>query len=312
MNTPQFLTYEQQVDKLINDKGLLVCDRNFAIEHLRRKSYFALIDGYKYPLRNQATNKYKPGTTFDDIVFLYNFDAQLRQLFSEALYIVERALRSAVSYTFCENNGAAQEAYLNPKNFSHAKKDTNNVAKLIKIMSGLALKNSDYSYIVYQRKTHGCVPLWVTINAMTFGQVSKMYSYLEPSLQVSVAKQFAHVNEKELEQHVKFLVLYRNCCAHGERLFSHKSHTDIPDTKLHEKLNIPKKGSQYLYGKRDLFAVVISLRYLLPSDEFLHFKKKLIRLLAEYKKKCGLHTLIDVLKLMGFPENWANLTRFKL
>ena len=44
-----FLTYDQQVDKLVNEKGLAVPDRGYAIETLKRTSYFALVSGYKQP-----------------------------------------------------------------------------------------------------------------------------------------------------------------------------------------------------------------------------------------------------------------------
>ena len=52
----QFLTYEQQIDKLVNEKNLVVNDREAAISALRDIGYFALINGYKWPPRRpQAT-----------------------------------------------------------------------------------------------------------------------------------------------------------------------------------------------------------------------------------------------------------------
>ena len=58
----------------------------------------------------------------------------------------------------------------------------------------------------------------------------------------------------------------------GERLLTYRAHSVIPDTTLHRKLDIGKKGNQYAQGKNDLFAVVIALRHLLPKDRFLAFK----------------------------------------
>ena len=52
------------------------------------------------------------------------------------------------------------------------------IDKLIRMLDGLALTNTDYDYIVHQRNVYQNVPLWVLINAMTFGQISKMYSFL--------------------------------------------------------------------------------------------------------------------------------------
>lgn len=73
--------------------------------------------------------------------------------------------------------------------------------------------------------------------------------------------------------YLKVLTLYRNVCAHNERLFSFHTYIDIPDTLIHKRLNIPKNGSKYICGKNDLFCVVIAFRYLLPQPDFLMFKK---------------------------------------
>ena len=72
---------------------------------------------------------------------------------------------------------------------------------------------------------------------------------------------------------LKVLTLYRNVCAHNERLFSYHTYIDIPDTLIHKKLDIPKNTSKYIFGKNDLFCVVIAFRYLLPQTDFLIFKK---------------------------------------
>ena len=133
-------------------------------------------------------------------------------------------------------------------------------------MEGIAVRNDEYPYIVHYRSKRGNVPLWATMNAMTFGRTSKMYAYLKHPMRADVAKRYEHVNEKELGQHLKVPVLYRNCCAHGERLFSHKVYSDVPDIPLHAKLGISKNDNQCTMGKRDLFGVVVSLCYLLPPD----------------------------------------------
>ena len=59
------------------------------------------------------------------------------------------------------------------------------------------------------------------------------------------------MNERELEQYLKVLVLYRDVCAYNERLFSHKVYSEIPNTVLHQKLGIAQTGTQYVYGKKD-------------------------------------------------------------
>lgn len=45
-----FITYTAQVEKLKNEKDLVITDDDFAVESLQNISYYALIGGYKHPL----------------------------------------------------------------------------------------------------------------------------------------------------------------------------------------------------------------------------------------------------------------------
>ena len=77
-------------------------------------------------------------------------------------------------------------------------------------------------------------------------------------MKTKISRHFDYVSEKELIQYMKVLTLYRNVCAHNERLFSYKSRFDIPDTILHRKMKLPQNGNKYKCGKNDLFSVVIA------------------------------------------------------
>lgn len=85
----------------------------------------------------------------------------------------------------------------------------------------------------------------------------------------------------------------------------------IPDTVLHVKLSIPKKKNLYIYGKNDLFAVVISLRYLIRDDEFKTFKKTLSLLIKQVLTSCPHLTEAQLLNEMGFPAKWDKIMRYK-
>ena len=307
-----FLTYEEQLHKLKHEKHLLIPDEPFALEKLREVGYFTLIGGYKEPFRDPMTRVYLPGVSFEDIYALYEFDARLRELFFRELCRIEKMMRSMVSYAFCEQFGESQEAYLNPEHYNLTDRTRQTIQKLIQILGRLAQSNTEHEFIAYQRRVHHNVPLWVLLNAVTFGQLSKMYSVLPFRVRSQVSRNFAHANERSLGQYLKVLVLYRNACAHNERLFSHKVYSEIPDTPLHEKLGILRDGTQYTLGKRDLFAVVIAFCYLLPRDSFLAFKRLLKRLLSSYNKEDAAVDRDKLMSFMGFPKNWESITRYRL
>ena len=111
-------------------------------------------------------------------------------------------------------------------------------------------------------------------------------------------------------KYLKVLTLYRNVCAHNERLFSYRTYIDIPDTLLHKKMNISKNGSKYIYGKNDLFSIVIAFRYLLSKTDFIQFKKQLLHIFSKYEKQNSNLKLNVLFEYMGFPTNWQEITKF--
>lgn len=307
-----FLTYEKQLDNLIEKKNLIINDKEFARAKLKDVCYYSLIDGYKNLFYNPMTRQYEMGTTFEDIVGLYEFDKRLRTLIFQKICSVEQKIRSLISYHFCESYSENQNDYLNPNNYNNIKANRYGIQKLIKILSNEANSSTEHAYVVHQRNTYGNVPLWVILNTLTLGQTSKMYSFFTTSIQSKISTNFKKVSEKELAQYLKLLTHFRNICAHNERLFLFKSRYEIPDTDLHRKLSIPKKGDHYVYGKSDMFAVLIALRYLLSREEFWELKKELSKLIIAFRKRSSEEKTDKLLRAMGMPTNWTSITRYKL
>lgn len=77
-------------------------------------------------------------------------------------------------------------------------------------------------------------------------------------------------------------------------------------------MGIPKKGTQYLYGKHDMFALLIAFRYLLDKEEFKMLKKELTKLFNTFSTTTSATQKNKLLQTMHFPSNWANITRYKL
>ena len=75
MQTPKkFSSFSDQVSWISDEKGIKIKDREYAEEMLRQIGYFPLMGGIS------NTKKYKVGTSFEEIVSLYKFDAELREL----------------------------------------------------------------------------------------------------------------------------------------------------------------------------------------------------------------------------------------
>lgn len=308
-----YLDYKQQIEKLVNEKGLIISDKAYAREMLVNVGYFSLIGGYKNLFINPMTRKYDIPTTLEDVVALYQFDESLRQLTFGYLVKVEQKIRQLISDSFCSTYGESQSCYLSTANYTSDLSKAADVNKLIGILKYHANVNMDKMYLVHQRNTYGNVPLWVVTKILTFGQLSKFYSLMLPKQQSAISKEYYHVSEKNLGKYLNDITLFRNVCAHNERLFSFRLiKVEFPDTPIHNKMNLPKKGNQYLVGKKDYFGLVIALRYMLLPQEFRTFKKELKKLITSYCRNSQRLSKQNLLRQMGMPANWEIITRYKL
>ncbi len=306
-----FLTYEQQIAHL-SSKHMIINNPQFAKQMLMEIGYFSLIVAYKHSFKNPTTKNYRDDVTFEDVVMLYRFDEELRHAFLKPLLAFERTLKTQLAYVFCDRYGDSQNEYLNHANYDYVPKKQRSIDKLInQFLQPLALVSKDYPYINHHRDTHGNVPLWVLINALTFGNASRMFENLPQSLQSAICKNYV-LRPHEMASILSVITKFRNTCAHGERLFELKTKDAIPDLSLHNKLQIRKKGTEYMYGKRDLFSLVIALRYLLSKESYSQLIRKISELIATFTAACEIIDQSDLLRRMGFPSNWKMITRYKL
>lgn len=151
-----FLTYEQQLIKLRDEKHLVINDESAACCKLRQISYYSLVSGYKHLFRVPAQKIYKDGTTFEEIVSLYEFDESLRELFLRYLLHIERHIRSLLSYYFTEKYGESQTAYLTKTNYNYVRKHQQGIDRLVNELQKLT-QTTQHSYIAYQRNAGGFV-----------------------------------------------------------------------------------------------------------------------------------------------------------
>lgn len=308
-----FLTYQQQIQKLKSQKHLIIADEEFAEQKLKEIGYFSLIGGYKTLFIDPMTRLYHGDTAFEDICALYDFDRDLRELTFRYLIEIEQKIRQLISYSFCSYFGEQQSFYLSPKSYNPSPKIASDVSKLIQQLNHIANVDVSKAYLIHYRRVYHNVPLWVATKALTFGQLSKFYSFLIFGQQSVISMEYEHLTEKNLERYLSCLTIFRNACAHNEKLFNLRlQQRDFPDTILHKKLGIAQKGTQYLQGKKDYFGLVIAFRYLLPRTVFCEFKRGLIRLIQSYTKKSSRISESTLFQEMGMPLNWINITKYRI
>ena len=83
--------------RLLQSRGLTVADTAKAERYLEFIGYYRL-SAYMYPLLQmpKEQHRYKPNTTFDQVMMLYRFDKKLRLLIFNEIEKIEVAVRSAI------------------------------------------------------------------------------------------------------------------------------------------------------------------------------------------------------------------------
>ncbi len=115
MPNKPFRTHNQQL-KILRKRGMDVPTNGQPKRILERENYCNLIDGYKDLFANPGmTESYKPGTQFQEIVALYNFDFELRHALLKPILKIETHVKSRIAYRFSQQYG--HDNYLKLVNF---------------------------------------------------------------------------------------------------------------------------------------------------------------------------------------------------
>ena len=145
----------------------------------------------------------------------------------------------------------------------------------------IANKDISHEYLAYYRRAYKNVPLWVAVNAMTFGQISKMLTALRDNEKARIAKRFGVGNPKELRR-------LSACSPLQERLRAWRA-VSSPTGATSRSLIRPctpssasRRSGRITLAARWMSSAVIALRYLLRDDEFKAFKAKLAKCVNGY------------------------------
>ena len=90
-------------------------------------------------------------------------------------------------------------------------------------------------------------------------------------------------------------------------MFEHRTQKVIPDNVYHSSLNIPVVNGEYIYGKGDLFSVVLIFKHLLSKDDFRLFMNEISYEIDILAGKINSIPIDLVLNRMGFPLNYKVL-----
>ncbi len=241
------ITIDEQIKNLL-DLGLVIDDRDYASKILSKISYYRLVKAYSLTLKEN--NRYKKGATFENIVDLYQFNAELRAIVFVLIEAIEISLRANISNFFSLRYG----------NFGF--RDINNFGKklkqkrvLIEIEREIA-RNSRSPFIKNFKKNYknGDIPLYAAIEVTSFGVLSKFFKNMKNEDKNEIAKYYG-VAYFYFESFIENFSHIRNICAHYGRLYN---------IKIAKSPKLYNEYKKYNISNNTLFASILSLK--LVSD----------------------------------------------
>ena len=302
----EFKTIDQQID-IFKKKGLIIDDELAAKDILLKENYF-FINGYRHIFMNSPTDRtFISGTTFSEMYALFKFDRYSRNIFFKNLLIIENRLKSVISYQLSKKYGYKEKDYLNSKNFTQNPEKKRRVKDVIeKMKRQIRINTGRHNATMHYLKNYGYIPLWILVKVLSFGMVCELYSIMTDEDKLEVSSVF-NLTVENLESFLPILSNYRNLCAHEDIVFDHKTERVIPDTEYHKKLNIFKMDDEYIYGKDDVFAVIIIFKMMLEDSEFRLMLKEFEYELEKLDGKVDSIPIEKILDTMGVPKNFMGL-----
>lgn len=201
----------------LRTKGLVIARPTVAARKIDTIGYERL--RIYFLSRRQMTvpgRPFNPGTTYKDILRLYECDMLLRDACFAAIGQFELLLRNAISETLSQTYGS--HPYFN----LHAFRDAKANLEALNTFAGVYQRSKD-TRAKHYRETYGepvMPPIWTMKEFLTFGAASRILKDLSGPIRTGVGSQFGVPKDTIFTNWVECLADLRNICAHHDRLFN--------------------------------------------------------------------------------------------
>ena len=287
----QPLSIADQIANLMKN-GLIIVNQSLAEKTLGEVSYFRFASYLRPMEADKVTHQFKPNSTFENALALYEFDNALRALLFSAIQRIEVALRSKIIQHFSMLHGSFWFMELPLHESEH---------RFLENLNALdrEVQRSKEEFIKEHFRKYDkpeFPPSWKTLELASFGTLSKLYyNFADKTAKKKVAREFNLPQHEVLESWMRSLSALRNHCAHHARLWNRFLNAT-------PQLAVRLRGrwiTNHQIDANKLYAMLCCIVYWLESmGRGADFKTQLKKLLRDYP-------MVDV-AAMGFPRGWEN------
>lgn len=278
----QFRDYDALIQILI-DHGLIIDDQDAAKSFLKEVNYYRF-SGYFLTFKNGSV--FYPDVTFEIIRDLYYFDHELKILLLKYIAHIEIAFRNAISHCHAEKYGPI--GYLKSDNFDNIHYYAQFICNLDK-----TIKRSNDVFVAHHKNKYGAVfPVWVAVQTITIGALSKLYDNMLTPDKKHIAKTYFNSSWVYVSSWFKSVADLRNICAHWGRLYNRP----VSSPKLDGKKYPPA-----IVKRNRVFCQIVAMYNLLSKECQQSFRD-------EFKNIIATHPNI-LLSHLGCNGDWEDYLR---
>lgn len=276
---------------LLQERGMEIGDHERAKHALGHISYYRLSAFWLYFETDPASgiHTFRPQTSLDSVLALYEFDRKLRLMLMDAIERIEVAARGSWAHQMAMVYGP--HGYLNASLYRHTVRFQDNLTQL----------QSEYDrshdvFVDHYKRTYNNPPLppvWMAAEFMSFGLLSKFFSALGGRAdRKSIARNIGF-DDRVLQGFMHHLATVRNICAHHSRLWNRRFTVTFPIAQNPPALaaTIDAHADRKLYNT--LSMVLYSMEIVAPRSDW---TKRLVALIDENPT--------GDFAAMGFPRDW--------
>ena len=166
--------------------SLIIEDENYATQFLNDVSYFRFVKAYSLGLKPK-NGCYYEGVTFEQLVELYLFNANFRQILFAQIERIEVNLRCRLSNYFSVKYGVL--GYKNSKNFANATFHASFLADI----EAEVMRNRRAPFVKnFQTNYEGSeIPFYALVEVFSFGTLSKFFKNLKNEDKKAIASTYS-------------------------------------------------------------------------------------------------------------------------
>lgn len=330
MDDKNFLTYNQQMKKLRQDKKI-TCNGSVHKRILVRTGYFNLVNGYKTPfvtgVDSSGEHIYLPETSLDELFAVKDFDDQLRSFLLRYITKVEEEVRTLTGYKLDEINDNGKVNWFDTSAYSSSVSMQQKMSTISKAYDELS--RSHLAYVKFYMANHKTIPTWIMVKGTNFSTFINILECCDVKVKHSICKLYGMLDKNGFPS-VKLLIgslnwmrLVRNSCAHNERIYciSQTGSNSSSGRILERYFRLLRPG--YLRDReKKVFDLFVYFKYYLPADEFQSFMTEFKSLLFKIKgtiheqafdnvrAQIGIKDTDDLDILVSLPKSDINYNRF--